>query len=160
YKLPLPVMQQEEALTVGTMDKQAAEKDAVVLTWEDGQQIGLSVEQGGIVMGDKKILYGDNTAVAGDKAISDLFQEELRQLKLTTPHQTIYSVILADGTKVWLNAKSILRYPSRCVGNERIVELEGEAFFGVTSHHGHGGSDKMPFIVKTRGHRVEVLGTQ
>ncbi|NGM63042.1 DUF4974 domain-containing protein [Sphingobacterium sp. SGG-5] len=160
YKLPLPVMQQEEVLTVGTMDKQAAEKDAVVLTWEDGQQIGLSVEQGGIVMGDKKILYGDNTAVAGDKAISDLFQEELRQLKLTTPQQTIYSVILADGTKVWLNAKSILRYPSRFVGNERIVELEGEAFFDVTSHNAQDGSDKMPFIVKTRGQRVEVLGTQ
>jgi len=62
-------------------------------------------------------------------------------------------LILADGSKVWLNAASSLKFPSQFDGPERVVELSGEAFFEVTSN-----SNK-PFRVKIKDAEVEVLGT-
>lgn len=62
-------------------------------------------------------------------------------------------LILADGSKVWLNAASSLKFPNQFDGPERVVELSGEAFFEVTKN-----SDK-PFRVKIKDAEVEVLGT-
>jgi ferric-dicitrate binding protein FerR (iron transport regulator) len=61
--------------------------------------------------------------------------------------------VLADGSKVWLNAASTLKYPTRFAGPERLVELSGEAFFEVA------GSAEHPFRVLIRNAEVEVLGT-
>jgi ferric-dicitrate binding protein FerR (iron transport regulator) len=60
---------------------------------------------------------------------------------------------LGDGSKIWLNAASTLRYPANFGGSERTVELSGEAYFEVT------GSAAKPFHVKIKGAEVEVLGT-
>jgi ferric-dicitrate binding protein FerR (iron transport regulator) len=62
-------------------------------------------------------------------------------------------LILADGSKVWLNAASTLKFPSQFDGPERVVELSGEAFFEVTNN-----SNK-PFRVKIKDAEVDVLGT-
>jgi len=62
-------------------------------------------------------------------------------------------LILADGSKVWLNAASSLKFPNQFDGPERVVELSGEAFFEVTNN-----SNK-PFRVKIKDAEVEVLGT-
>lgn len=70
-----------------------------------------------------------------------------------TPRGGQYQLELADGTKVWLNASSSLKYPTRFAGKERQVELTGEAYFEVT----HNAS--MPFKVKTNKEIVTVLGT-
>jgi transmembrane sensor len=72
---------------------------------------------------------------------------------VSTPNGGQYEVELPDGTKVWLNASSSLRYPTRFAGNERKVELSGEAYFEV-SHN-----KAMPFKVKTASQEIEVLGT-
>lgn len=64
-----------------------------------------------------------------------------------------YNLILADGTRIYLNAESQLRYPVQFSGNTREVELTGEAYFEVARN-----ADK-PFIVKTNGMDIEVLGT-
>lgn len=64
-----------------------------------------------------------------------------------------YKVILPDGTVVWLNSESSLRYPTRFSGNRREVELQGEGFFKVVR------DEQMPFEVKSGDLRVEVLGT-
>lgn len=61
---------------------------------------------------------------------------------------------LHDGTTVWLNASSSLRYPNVFTGNTRNVELDGEAFFDVTS------DEKMPFVVSTEKLDIKVLGTK
>lgn len=61
-------------------------------------------------------------------------------------------VVLDDGTKVWMNADSKLKYPVRFVGNERRVFLEGEAFFEVKKN-------TKPFIVHTSLGEINVLGT-
>jgi ferric-dicitrate binding protein FerR (iron transport regulator) len=72
---------------------------------------------------------------------------------LETPRGGEYAVVLADGTRVWLNAASSLRFPTHFEGAERVVELSGEAYFEVS------GDARRPFIVKTGSSRVKVLGT-
>lgn len=62
-------------------------------------------------------------------------------------------VLLADGSKVWLNAASSIKYPTSFNGNERRVEIEGEAYFEI-SHN-----KRMPFIVQIPGTAIKVLGT-
>jgi ferric-dicitrate binding protein FerR (iron transport regulator) len=62
--------------------------------------------------------------------------------------------ILADGSKVWLNAASVLKYPVSFNGKERNVELSGEAYFEVAKN-----ADK-PFRIKIRDAKIEVLGTE
>jgi transmembrane sensor len=81
---------------------------------------------------------------------------------IATPRGGQYRVVLPDGTQVWLNAASTLKYPLRFEGKARVVELEGEGYFDVSKQSSSigGRSVKRPFIVKTRGQDVEVLGTQ
>jgi ferric-dicitrate binding protein FerR (iron transport regulator) len=62
--------------------------------------------------------------------------------------------MLPDGTKVWLNAASSIRYPAAFTGNERMVEVKGEAYFEVMHN------DKMPFKVKAGGEIVQDIGTR
>jgi len=60
---------------------------------------------------------------------------------------------LQDGTNVWLNAQSVLNYPALFMGDERRVNIEGEAFFEVAK------DEKKPFIVSSKGVDMKVLGT-
>lgn len=73
---------------------------------------------------------------------------------IETPNGGQYQVRLPDGTSVWLNAASVLKYPVSFANNkERKVELQGEAYFEVAK------DPKKPFFVSSRGQQVEVLGT-
>ncbi|PXY43806.1 FecR family protein [Flavobacterium hydrophilum] len=72
---------------------------------------------------------------------------------LSTPTGGQYNIVLADGTKVYLNTVSSIKYPTRFNGDQRMVELEGEAYFEVAKN-----KDK-PFIVKSANQSIEVLGT-
>ncbi len=122
------------------------------LTLADGRTIDLNEAQSGIVVSDR-ITYLDGSSVTGEpvnKRISELHT-------LTTPEGGTYQITLPDGTKVWLNAASTLKYPARFDNKARVVELEGEAYFDV-SKHGNKGIHK-PFKVITNGQTIEVLGT-
>ncbi|SKB30417.1 FecR family protein [Parapedobacter luteus] len=122
-----------------------------------GRTISLSEEQGGIVVVDGDITYEDGNTVT---ALADRTngRSDAVQLELATPNGGTYSITLPDGSRVWLNAASTLKYPSRFDGKERIVELEGEAYFDVRSVKSDSGGE--PFKVITQGQTVEVLGTQ
>lgn len=120
------------------------------LAMENGNTIDLSEVQHGIVIG-REITYLDGTPVQNRQA-TGATHESVSQLILTTPKGGTYRVTLSDGTNVWLNASSTLRYPSRFAESERIVKLEGEAYFDV--------SKGVPFKVVSSGQTVEVLGTQ
>ncbi|TDO94880.1 FecR family protein [Flavobacterium sp. 245] len=72
---------------------------------------------------------------------------------LSTPTGGQYNIILADGTKVYLNAVSSIKYPTQFNGDKRLVELQGEAYFEVAKNK------NKPFIVKSDNQSIEVLGT-
>lgn len=73
---------------------------------------------------------------------------------LSTPRGKDFKLVLSDGTIVWLNAESQLEYPSRFIGNNRVVRLHGEAYFQVAP------DKQKPFIVETDQVRTQVLGTE
>src|SRR5690606_3861445 len=83
-----------------------------------------------------------------------------QSLTLTTPKGGTYQVTLPDGSSVWLNSASSLTYPSAFTNQRRVVELEGEAYFQIAEWRPSGSADKVPFVVKTHGQEIEVLGTQ
>lgn len=73
---------------------------------------------------------------------------------LETPMGKQYAVVLPDGSKVWLNAGSSLRYPTAFSRNERMVELTGEGYFEIIHN------TASPFKVKTSNQIVEDIGTE
>jgi hypothetical protein len=72
---------------------------------------------------------------------------------ITTPNGGQYQVVLSDGTRVWLNAASSLKYPTKFNGNRREVELSGEAYFEVSQNK------NAPFVVNGNKQTITVLGT-
>jgi ferric-dicitrate binding protein FerR (iron transport regulator) len=72
---------------------------------------------------------------------------------MTTPRGKQYQILLEDGTKVWLNAASSIRFPAAFVGKERRVEVSGEAYFEVARNK------NKPFIVQVNKTEIAVLGT-
>lgn len=119
------------------------------LTLADGHEIFLDESQSGIVMGDERILYQE-----GDEELANLDSEATAQLVLSTPRGGTYQITLSDGTAVWLNAASTLKYPARFSGESRAVEIQGEAYFAVAE------DSERPFKVISRGQEIEVLGTE
>lgn len=126
-----------------------------VLTLDDGSKIDLDDAKTGILAsesnvdikktGDGKLEY---TASVQDAKI-------IKYNVLRTPMGGEYQLVLPDGSKVWLNSGSTLRFPTSFVGSERIVELKGEAYFDITKN------SKMPFLVRTNNAMdIKVLGTQ
>ena len=117
--------------------------------------------------GQKMILYNQNLTLDEENGVqitmkseggmqyntSDSTKAEMVYNTLTTPSQCDFSFTMADGTKVWLNAKSSLRYPVAFTGDERVVYAEGEVYLEVAKDPEH------PFFVVLNGMKVEVLGT-
>ncbi len=137
-----------------------------VLTLADGSKITLDdagsgeiAKQAGISITktpDGKLIY----SVAGSQSTILTSQPEYNTIE--TPKGGQYQINLPDGSKVWLNAASSLRFPLTFIGNERKVELTGEAYFEVahiTSPSLKKPAKDMPFIVSSGNHTVEVLGT-
>lgn len=73
---------------------------------------------------------------------------------ISTPRGKDFNFVLSDGTHVWLNSGSRIEYPTRFEGGERVVSLQGEAYFAVAKDPEH------PFIIKTSRIETRVLGTQ
>ena len=129
-----------------------------LLVTSNGSNIELSnekkdtiLERNGLVIENEKnvLTYGkDDSDGKPGKNI-----EKVIYNTLITPKGGEFSLVLSDGTKIWLNADSRLKYPVKFAGNTREVELEGEAYFEVEK------SLNIPFVIKTKQYNVEVLGT-
>lgn len=125
-------------------------KDGAILTLEDGSQVsldsiqdGTAALQGGtearVVNGT--LMYGEN----GDRVVYNT---------MTTPKGRQYRLTLADGTRVWLNAESSIRFPNIFRDKNRLVQVTGEAYFEIA------GNARTPFIVEVNNYSaVKVLGT-
>lgn len=133
-----------------------AGSNKAVLTLSSGKQISLTDAKPGSLAREyglpaEKTADGELVYTAGDAAATDEYHT------ITTPVGGEYHVTLPDGSRVWLNAASSLRYPVKFVQQARQVELSGEAYFEVNKQMGQTG--RRPFIVQTGGQQVEVLGT-
>lgn len=104
-------------------------------------------------MGDAVILRGDGGLVC--EPVKDGAVDAAPVYgKLEVPRGAQFDIVLADGTHVWLNAGSNLRFPSAFNGEHRRVYLEGEAYFEVTP------DSNKPFVVESGGQSLTVLGTE
>jgi ferric-dicitrate binding protein FerR (iron transport regulator) len=124
-----------------------------ILILSDGNTLELTpetfqsaIQEGDAIIRNEESLLSYSAASSAASPAGDIYNE------LQTPRGGTYSLKLADGTAVWLNAGSSLRFPVAFTESTRQVYLEGEAYFEV-SHNGK------PFMVNAENMDIEVLGT-
>ncbi|QHS60462.1 FecR family protein [Chitinophaga agri] len=122
-----------------------------MLTLADGTTIpldsarnGALAQQGHTRITNKNGTLSYNGSGAGEKVMYNT---------VVTPHGGQYQLTLADGSRVWLNAASSIRFPTAFTGKDRDVEITGEVYFEVTQQA------NQPFHVKVNDMQVNVLGT-
>jgi ferric-dicitrate binding protein FerR (iron transport regulator) len=129
-------------------------RSKAVLTLANGSSILLDSVANGMLaqQGNATVVKLNN----GQLAYNTLAEKPTEVLynTLATPRGGQYQLVLPDGSKVWLNAASSIRYPTAFAGKERKIEITGEAYFEVAKNTG------VPFIVSTNGMDVKVLGTR
>lgn len=126
------------------------------ITLADGSVLTLDENREGIIIEGQEITYNDGTST-----VLALESSSPQLLTLSTPRGGTYKVTLADGTTVWLNAESTLKYPSRFAKGERVVELEGEAYFDVKRlQTENSAAHFQPFKVVSANQTITVLGTE
>lgn len=126
-------------------------KDGAILTLENGSQVLLDTVQNGVVA-----LQGGATAIVknGTLVYEKNNETEAVYNTMSTPKGRQYKMQLADGTMVWLNSASSIKYPVIFNKEERYVEVSGEVYFEVAKNK------KQPFKVNVSNRmNVEVLGT-
>ncbi|SEL84748.1 FecR family protein [Aquimarina amphilecti] len=124
-------------------------QDDGTVTYMDINGLSDVITTNGTVIGKKvkdKLVISDDTKN----------EEKLEYLEISIPKGRIFQLSLSDGTRIWMNADSKLKFPKNFIATEknRIVYLQGEAFFDVATNK------RQPFLVKTNGMDVKVLGTQ
>ncbi|WP_129715446.1 FecR family protein [Pedobacter sp. SYP-B3415] len=151
--------QQSRLPSARTAAGQAAIKpgtNTAILTLADGSTVVLEKSANGIVAnqgqveitrnGKGEIIYNDDlNAQAPSGNVYNI---------ISTPKGAETQLVLADGTKIWLNAASSVRFPIAFSGGKRLIELSGEAYLEVAE-------DKTkPFMISVGGTEIEVLGTK
>ena len=127
--------------------------DKAILTLADGSKIVLdSAAKGAISKQGHVTIINLEGQLAYN--LDGVDMKEVMYNTITTPRGGQYQLVLADGTRVWLNSASSLRFPTAFVGNDRIVEIIGEGYFEVAH------DAKKPFYVSKNDVQVQVLGTQ
>ena len=124
-----------------------------MLIMAGGNRMDLSVLSGDTVIQQEKekIRLNPEGGLAHESSGQTL--GEVLYNQIIVPYKCEYQVMLADGTKIFLNAGSELRYPVAFTANERKVFLKGEAYFEVTR------DTARPFCVETAEQNIQVLGT-
>ena len=120
-----------------------------VLYLDDDRQIALNADtldiEGtrGIEVGKKMITYS-----------KDQIEKEEKYNKIVVPKGGEFHLVLADGSEIWLNAESTLQYFVHDIAKERVVYLQGEAYFKIAKN------EQRPFKIISGEHEVKVLGTE
>lgn len=128
----------------------ADRKEGIVLTGPQGQEVVINnnadttfrISNGNANVQPGMLSFGDNTKDA-----------PIEQFTLHVPVEKRYQLRLPDGSQLWLNAGSTVRFPNRFAANERRISIQGEAYLEVAQESAH------PFVVETAGMNVTVLGT-
>lgn len=133
----------EKGITPGT--------NGAILKLANGKMIVLDTAQNGSLWQNNhsKVLKTDSSVAFSTGPNID----EAGYNMLITPNARQEQLILSDGTKIWLNAASSIKFPTAFTAKERVVEITGEAYFEVSKNAAH------PFVVKVNDVDIKVLGT-
>lgn len=136
------------------VDLKPGYKQATLLL-EDGTEIDLEKNEFVKEQSLAKLKNEDNTLIyePNRKNENSTVSELVGSNTLFIPVGGIYKLVLPDGSTVWLNSSSSLKYPTSFEGGQRIVELSGEAYFDIVK------DENKAFIVKTKTRDISVLGT-
>lgn len=153
FILPKPAKQQPVVAETATPIKPGSKK--AILYLDNGEIHELSENKEEIFSeGGAQIKTTGNKLEYIPETEKELKRETVRFNTLEVPRGGEYFLVLSDGTKVWLNAETTLRYPVRFQNGQRKVELTGEAYFEVAE------SREAPFLVTSGGQAVRVMGTK
>jgi ferric-dicitrate binding protein FerR (iron transport regulator) len=143
------------AQTIKPADIAAPATNRAMITLGNGQQVYLDSAASGALaqQGNAQVVKEANGQVA--YKVENITNKELLFNTLTNPRGSqVVTLTLSDGTKVWLNAESSIRYPAVFVGSDRTVEMTGEAYFEVAKN----ASQPFKVMIKDR-EEIDVLGT-
>lgn len=124
-----------------------------ILVRADGEQVVLGKEYRNWEEIGNVLIAADSTGLEYNR-LKQTNTDTVVFNQLIVPRGGLYLLVLADGTRVWMNSDSHLKYPVMFAGGKREVILSGEAFFDVVK------DESVPFIVKTETGNIEVLGTE
>lgn len=139
---------------LGLSVTKAVAYDKATLVLADGTEVVLDEHQNEEIKTDAGVKIVNKTKVlkfSATNTVADVTEETYNTLYV--PNGEIYQIELPDGSKVWLNSATSLRFPTQFVGNQRVVFIGGEAYFEIQK------DKKKPFIVKTQTADITVLGT-
>jgi transmembrane sensor len=140
---------------IKSLDVSAPVTNRAMITLGNGQKVYLdSVVNGALAQQGNAELVKEGSGRVAYK-VENVTNRELLYNTLTNPRGSrVVSLTLSDGTNVWLNSESSLRYPVIFNGHDRTVEIKGEGYFEVKK------KVDQPFIVHVeKGAKIEVLGT-
>jgi len=126
-------------------------QDKAILTLSDGRQITLDKNTSENIT-DANVVIQQQDGILNYSAATTANRSDITYNTMSTPRGGQYQLILPDGSKVWLNAASGIKYPTVFQGKNRTVELSGEAYFDIKK-------STAPFIVKINRAEIIVLGT-
>jgi transmembrane sensor len=146
---PAPALTANEFSDISPGGKKAT------LTLANGATVDLDQQETGIVAreGNSVVQLGDSGKLSYRSASGPSDKSTQLMHTLSVPRGGEYEITLGDGTKIWLNAVSVLQFPVDFSGRERRVRLVGEAYFQVAKNGA-------PFIVEVNGTEVQALGTE
>ena len=139
----------------GEVARPGAER--AVLKLFDGKTVVLDSTSGNMLIArgeNVRVEVDSNRLLRYSRENTVVTSREERKNELIVPRGGEYQIVLADGTRVWLNSATKLIFPQNFTGKERRVMLSGEAFFDVAR------DESKPFIVETSRMDVKVLGTR
>lgn len=140
---------QQPAVIVNAVQIQPG-RDGALLTLADGRQVSLDSVRNGIVA----LQDGVTAKVVNGALVYEGNGNKMQYNTMSTPKGRQYHLILPDGTKIWLNAASSIKYPTVFTGRERNVQISGEVYFEVAKN------SSQPFRVSVdNGMHIDVLGT-
>ncbi|TRX71430.1 FecR family protein [Carboxylicivirga sp. M1479] len=125
-----------------------------ILILSDGSQIEVSAADTLITQSQSGVVIDLDSAAVNYNDLNNKESDGIHYNTLNTTRGMEYSITLEDGTKVWLNASSSLKYPERFVGTNREVYADGEVYFEVAKDRNR------PFFVHFNNKKIRVLGTQ
>ncbi len=125
-----------------------------VLTFGNGERIEIDKKESMIAVLDHQSVQVDNDTIKKTKTQTAYPEKESAMNELLVPYGKKTTLVLDDGTKVWLNAGTKFAFPQKFTGKKRMVYLDGEGYFEVAENQSR------PFVVSSTNINVEVLGTK